>query len=308
MTCFYSVKLLLPEKLGETERSGIELVFSELLDTVSTSLERQNDGSWLLCALFDHKPYLSTLNDILFPALQKADSSLVNLKIEKLKERDWLAENISFFKPFEIGRFWIFGDHVKKIPAQWRIPLRMNAARAFGSGSHATTKGCLRAIQMIPGLKPQHILDLGCGSAILAIGAWRRWPMTKVVALDNDRVSVEVARANLRLNKVSPNSISIFVSDGFKNASLFHFSSFDLILANILARPLIQMSSEISTRLTSRGWIILSGVLKKQSVEVENAFRARGLRLWARLIDEDWVTLVMRPALIRPTFRIWRGG
>ena len=66
MTCFYSVKLLLPEKLGVTERSGIELVFSELLDTVSTSLERQNDGSWLLCALFDHKPYLSTLNDI-FP-------------------------------------------------------------------------------------------------------------------------------------------------------------------------------------------------------------------------------------------------
>lgn len=306
----YRVAITLPEHVTTSEVGHIETVFSELMDSLATSHLRLADHRWLVEALFDGEPDRPVVLAMLGQPLGVLGLDDIEPEVGLLEQRDWLAENRASFPPLHIGRIWIHGSHVDQPAPAGSLPLLVEAAQAFGSGTHPTTEGCLRAMQMIAALSrpaPGQVLDMGCGSAILAMGARRIWPSSWVMAADNDPIAVRVAGANARLNGIAPQQMRCVVSAGFAGREVRRIGPYDMILANILAGPLRRMASDLVPHLAANGWLILSGILNEQAVGVERAYAARGLRCWAMLRIGDWTTIVMRPAAIGAMPRLWHG-
>ena len=204
---------------------------------------------------------------------------------------DWVAENQRSFPPLSIGRFHVRGSHVEgpSPPGSWTIEL--DAGIAFGSGEHATTRGCLLAIEAAARRRrPRRALDLGCGSAILAIGLARAGT-PYVLASDIDRDSVRVAAENLRLNGVA-RRVAVRVSDGF--ARLPRRRGFDFAVANILAGPLVRLAPRLARALAPGGRLVLSGLLASQEREVSAAYRAQRLAFVGRRAINGWHTREFR--------------
>ena len=221
----------------------------------------------------------------------------VTVSVEALAHRDWLAENRAAFPPRHIGRFWVYGSHVtrRRPAASW--PLLVEAAQAFGSGTHPTTEGCLRAAETIFRTYRKsrwRVLDMGCGSAILGLGALRARPASTVIAADNDPVAVRTAVENRRINGIARHRMRCVVSTGFDAPSVRGAGPYDLVFANILAGPLCGMARDLVASTAAAGWIILSGILNEQADMVEARFAAHGARRARRLVIGDWTTLIMR--------------
>ena len=206
--------------------------------------------------------------------------------------RDWVSENLAGFPPIEVGRFFVHGSHFEqKIPAG-KIGLQMDAGLAFGSGEHQTTKGCLLAIDRLARMRKFSApLDMGCGSGILGLAAARLWRVP-VVMSDIDPLSVTVCRRNARANAVHPLT-TVLQSDGFANARIAKAGPYDLICANILARPLRAMAARIAGCLAEDGAVVLSGLLVGQEQFVLSAYREVGLHLKQRIRVENWLALVV---------------
>ena len=219
----------------------------------------------------------------------------------------WLAENRAAFPPLRIGRFWVFGSHVTTPRPAASLTLLIDAALAFGSGTHPTTEGCLRAMQMIRQIAPRRVLDMGCGSAILAMAASRLWPSCQTIAADNDPVAVRVAARNRALNAIAPAKMRLAVSQGFGSRIVCNHALYDLVLANILAGPLCRMAPDLVPRLAKGGWLILSGILNGQATAVEAAYRKQRLRVWQRIRIGDWTTIIMRPSAAGTMPQLWGG-
>ncbi len=212
-------------------------------------------------------------------------------EITPVAARDWVAENQASFAPLRVGRFFIHPGHYSGPVPRGTIAIRIDAGMAFGTGAHATTAGCLKALDEIARRRrPRHVLDLGCGSGILAIAAARlwRWP---VLASDLDPVAARIARANARHNRATP-WVRTLTAIGLRHPHLRR--RFDLIAANILARPLIRLAGDIVRHTAPGGYVILSGVLNHQATAVIAPYRARGLRLVARYRQAEWAALVLR--------------
>ena len=297
----------LPAQVTEPYVAEFEMVFSELLDSAAVSYQRNGAGGWVIEALFHDQPNLSVANVLLAPLFEKQALAPVSLKITDLPERDWLAENRAAFPPRKIGRFWVYGSHIKQAPPAGSLPLLVDTALAFGSGTHPTTEGCLRALQMIPGTPPRRVLDMGCGSAILAMAAHRKWPAAMIIAGDNDPVAIRVAATNRRLNHIAPATMHLAVSHGFASPYVRHSAPYDVMFANILARPLMRMAPDLCPHLARCGWLILSGILNEQIVGVRNAYQAQSLRCWYQIRIGEWTTLVMRPASAGSIPYLWSG-
>ncbi len=205
----------------------------------------------------------------------------------------WLARTQASFPEQHIGqRFAVRGTHLAGPPTPGRITLTLDAGLAFGSGEHGSTRGCLRALERVAHRRPRHILDMGTGSGILAMGAaclLRR----RVLATDIEPWSVRVAEQNIRLNRLS-HLIRVRLADGWRNATVRHGGPYDLVFANILARPLCAMAHDLAANLTPGGTVILSGLLATQARWVLAAHRRQGLRLERRLAEGVWTTLVLR--------------
>ena len=271
MARLFTVSLSLPARLSEGELRRIEVVFSELLDSVAVSHLRIADQSWLIEALFDFDPDRAMIAALLAPSLTEFGVVGAEPIVTPLEQRDWLAENRASFPPLHIGRFWVYGSHVKQARPAASLALLVDAAQAFGSGTHPTTEGCLRAIGMIAtGVRsaPRKILDMGCGSAILAMAAQRVWPASGIIAADNDPVAVRVAAGNARQNGIAPRQLRCVVSSGFSGRVVRRSGPYDIILANILAGPLRRMAPQLMPHLAAGGWVILSGILNEQAVAV----------------------------------------
>jgi ribosomal protein L11 methyltransferase len=205
----------------------------------------------------------------------------------------WLARSYASFAEQLIGRrFAVRGSHLHHAPAAGRITLTLDAGLAFGSGEHGSTRGALRALERVARRRPRRIVDLGTGSGILAMAAARlvHW---RVLAVDIEPQSVRVARANARRNRLG-HLIRTRQADGWRSPTVRHAGPYDLVLANILARPLRQMAWQLSTNLAPGGRVILGGFLHKQCRGVLAAHRGRGLRLELRLQEGDWTTLVLQ--------------
>ena len=206
----------------------------------------------------------------------------------------WLARTLSTFPEQCVGRrFAVRGTHLTGRPAPGRIVLLLDAGVAFGSGEHGSTRGCLRALERIAYRRPYRILDLGCGSGILAMAASRLLHRA-ALATDIDPWSVRVARQNVRLNHLA-NRVRCVRATGWQPGAQAG-APYDLVFANILARPLCRMAGSLAAHLAPGGTAILAGLLRSQLRMVLAAHRSAGLHLDFTLQEGAWTTLILRRA------------
>ena len=247
------------------------------------------DGSetWEVGGYFTEHP------DTVGLALLAASHGGAEFVVSELPETDWVAHVRRELSPVEAGQFFVYGSHdADKVP-DGSIALLIEAAMAFGTGHHGTTLGCLRALDRLAldGVAPAHVADVGCGTAVLAMAAARVWSDATVIASDIDQVAVDVAIANLRANGLDAR-IETLVAAGFDHDRLN--GPFDLVLANILKGPLIDLAPSMAAAMAPGGTAILSGLLVDQGEDVLTHYLASGFSLVDRLDIVDWTTLILR--------------
>jgi ribosomal protein L11 methyltransferase len=204
----------------------------------------------------------------------------------------WLARTVEAFPEQEIGRrFLIRPTHVEPRPTYGRIALTLDAGLAFGSGEHASTQGCLMALERLP-RRMRRVLDVGTGSGILAMGAAKLWHVG-ALASDIDPWSVRVTQENAAMNGLKPR-LRALLATGYDHPAITRGAPYDLIFANILARPLCAMAADLAAHLRPGGRAILAGLLGKQVRMVLAAHRRAGLVLERRISLDPWATLVLR--------------
>jgi len=217
--------------------------------------------------------------------------------IEILADIDWVRHSLDGLKPVRAGRFFVHGSHDRDKLTSGVLGIEIDAACAFGTGHHGTTAGCLEMIsKLMPVYRPRRILDLGTGSGVLAIAMAKlvSSPGTsRILASDNDQIAVDIARENMLINRTG-SAVQLVTATGFHHRLLRQNAPYDLIVANILARPLMSMAPLMARALTGNGSIILSGILGRQREAVLAAFRNQGLFHRRSLHREGWVTLFLR--------------
>jgi len=217
----------------------------------------------------------------------------LELQREQVPDIDWVAHSLEGLKPVRAGRFFVHGSHDRAKRRINDLAIEIDAGQAFGTGHHGTTSGCLDMIgEVIRRDHPQNALDLGTGSAVLAIGIAKLAPIP-VLATDIDPVAVAVARENVVKNGVAAR-VKTETATGFHHPSMRLAAPFDLIVANILARPLMQLAPEMRRHLAYGGSLILSGILESQREKVLAAYRIQGLFHQKTLHREGWVTLHLK--------------
>lgn len=216
------------------------------------------------------------------------------IRVMKLADIDWVSQVQKDFPPFALGRFYVHGSHAKDTVPHNHFPLLIDAVAAFGTGEHATTAGCLLALEAIKRKQPHipHALDIGCGTAILGIGAARLWKNARITACDNDPVAVRVSDVNFKANRIAARS-KAHVSDGYKMRSIKNVGAQPVVVANILAKPLMKMAKDAARHVAPGGTLILSGLLNEQENMVLAAHRAQGLYLKKRLRRGKWSILTL---------------
>ncbi|TAH32610.1 MAG: 50S ribosomal protein L11 methyltransferase [Alphaproteobacteria bacterium] len=244
---------------------------------------------WQLDAIFAAKPDLNTIKKMLRGVGCKWRS--INLK--KMPQTDWLKKNQESFAPIRAGRFYVHPSDKPKLPPSIQ-PIVIDAATAFGTGQHSSTWGCLIVIDRLARThKFSNICDMGCGTAILAMAAARIFPWARNLAVDIDPEAARVAKINLRCNKLH-GRIQAGVSKGFKPAIARNRGQYDLVLANILAKPLSLMARDMRGTVKKGGFVVLSGLLANQEPKVAMAYRQQSMRFCGRITRDGWHTLVFQ--------------
>ena len=240
-------------------------------------------GLWEVGGYFQERPDGSAL------ALLAAAFGAAEFAVSELPETDWVAHVRRELRPVEAGRFFVYGSHDAHRVPKGRIPLLIEAAMAFGTGHHGTTLGCLTALDALDAT-PGRIADIGCGTAVLAMAAKRMFPDARVIASDFDAVAVEVAEANLAANGMS-GQIACVEAAGFDHPDLA--GPFDLIFANILKGPLIDLAAPMAAHAAPGATVILSGILNEQADRVTEVYARSGFNPRDRLEIVEWTTLVL---------------
>ncbi|WP_299655211.1 50S ribosomal protein L11 methyltransferase [uncultured Tateyamaria sp.] len=245
-----------------------------------------DSGLWEVGAYFTDQPDDTAL--LLLTTAMGANAFTVS----ELPETDWVAHVKRELAPVEAGRFFVYGSHdADKIP-EGKHPLLIEAAMAFGTGHHGTTLGCLRALDRLAhaGIVADRVADIGCGTAVLAMGAAAIWD-ADIVASDIDAQAVDVARANLVANGMEA-KVKLAEAAGFDDPVLA--GPFDLIFANILKGPLMALAPDLTERLATGGHAILSGILNEQADDVAAHYTAHGNSLTHREEIGEWTTLTLQ--------------
>ena len=256
---------------------------------VADEPEESRPDSWLIHAYFEQEP---TGGDIAIL------SSLGNgpARVEQLGEQDWVTMSQAGLQPIRAGRFTVHTP--TSAPEPQRINFEIDAGLAFGTGQHATTSGCLAALDRLErkGTRFGNIADIGTGTGLLAFAALRLWPEAKCIATDIDPVAIDVARDNAAINGVKlghgAGELLLAAADGMDSPLLAARAPFDLIIANILAGPLIELAPEFVRALASGGTVILAGLLDTQATPVATAYEELGLTLAERASGE-WPVLIL---------------
>ena len=243
-------------------------------------------GLWEIAGYFTERP--DTAGLALLEAMYE-----VQFVVTEIPETDWVAKVKLDLAPVAAGRFFVYGSHDEDKVPEGAEPLLIEAAMAFGTGHHGTTLGCLLALDRLvgEGFSPRAVADIGCGTAVLAMGAARIWDV-RILASDIDEVAVEVAEANARANGLY-GRIECLEAAGFSHPVLAEAAPYDLIFANILKGPLVALSPEIAANLTKGGYAILSGILNEQAEEVIEVYAQNGTNLVERQVIGDWSTLLL---------------
>lgn len=216
--------------------------------------------------------------------------------IETVPDENWVAISQAALPPIEAGRFVVHGSHDRARVGMRPTAIEIEAGEAFGTGHNATTSGCLEAIDRVARRRRfARVLDLGCGTGVLGIAAARVMPRAAVTAVDNDPIATEIALANTRLNRVAAR-VRVVTASGFSHALLRRAGSFELVLANILPRPLIALAPSMRRALQPGGVAVLSGILNHQAGEVRARYQALGFRLVEARRHAGWTVLVLERA------------
>ena len=244
-------------------------------------------GLWEVGGYFEAPP------DGVALALLAAAHGAKDFAVSELPETDWVAEVRRELHPVAAGRFFVYGSHdADKLPDD-AVGLLIEAAMAFGTGHHGTTQGCLEALDALisEGFVAHNAVDIGCGTAVLALAAAKTWPET-VLASDIDQVAVDVARANAAANGLT-DRVTCVEAAGFEHRELSEKAPFDLIFANILKGPLIDLAPAMAQHSAKGGRVILSGLLIAQADDVIAAYVEAGFSLIRRAELGDWATLTL---------------
>jgi len=296
-----SWKLTLPCTKAEAERVEQDLTPFAEMDSPPVLMSSEPDESrpdeWRLDGYFETEP---TPEDIaLFRTLAPSAAGIEPV-IERLSDEDWVTMSQQGLEPIQAGRFFVHTPaHRDKAPAG-AVALEIDAGRAFGTGQHETTTGCLMALDRLKeqGIRFENILDLGTGTGLLAFAALRLWPQAKVAASDIDPVSIEVSEENAAINAIQLGTgngeVELIVAPGMEHDRLAARAAYDLIIANILAGPLIDLAPSVAKALAPGGRLILAGLLNTQAENVAAAYRRQGLMGSFEIVRGDWPTLVMR--------------
>jgi len=239
---------------------------------------------------------------------QKPDSALIERiralvpsmgdaapRIEKVEDEDWVTLSQGFLAPIRAGRFYVHtAAHADQVPAD-AVPFRIEASRAFGTGHHETTAGCLLALDRLAteGKSFRKIADIGTGTGLLGFGARTLWPDASILASDIDPISIDVTAENMAINAIPEDAITLVAADGMDHPAIQAAAPFDLIIANILAGPLIALAPDLTATLGQNGTIVLAGLLATQAEDVLAAYSAKGMRLTARIDSGDWSILTL---------------
>ncbi|MCV6593141.1 MAG: 50S ribosomal protein L11 methyltransferase [Silicimonas sp.] len=231
-------------------------------------------------------------------ALLAAVHGAADFAVSEVPETDWVAHVKRELTPVEAGRFFVYGAHDAHRVPEGRIALLIEAAMAFGTGHHGTTLGCLRAVDRLAdqGFAPRRIADVGCGTAVLAMAAATVWE-GEIIASDIDPVAVEVAEANLAANDLS-GRIDVVEAVGFDHAALK--GPFDLVLANILKGPLIDLAPAMAAAVAPGGIVVLSGLLVEQAEDVIAHYLDVGFNLTHREDIVEWTALTLTRSGLNP--------
>lgn len=263
---------------------------SEALDFPTAATTEQTDKSWVVDIYFEEAPDEAVLAGLLREVLGEA---VPGFSIVPLVEEDWVAKSLEGLKPVRAGRFLVHGSHDRDKVKPNDVAIEIEAGEAFGTGHHGTTAGCLAEIDRLHHLyRFENILDLGTGTGVLAIAIAKAWHQT-VLATDIDPVAVRVTKENARLNRVGWR-IDAFTAAGFGHAALTSRKPFDLVVANILAGPLIGLAPILTRHLAWHATVVLSGLLVHQGPRVIAAYRAQGLRVVRSSAREGWLTLTLQ--------------
>ncbi len=213
--------------------------------------------------------------------------------ISKIINKDWLKENRSSFPSINIDNFYIYGSHIKKKYPENKIPIKIDASFAFGTGSHETTKSCLNSLTYLSKIyKPKSVLDYGCGTGILGIASKKIFKNNKIAFVDIDINALKLTKINLKLNNISSRKIYLYNSNTMKNFNKKKY--YDLILANILFGPLTSLAPRLKFISKPNSFIILSGLLSDQIINIVNRYKMFGFKLKKKIIINGWGTVIMR--------------
>lgn len=283
-----------PRPVQITVETGVELldIIELRMEEVALAITRHVDKDFVV-------PYLSLIVDQ--AQAQEIQALITHIdpnakqRMLKLADIDWVTQVQKDFPPFSLGNFYVYGSHAKDTVPKNKHPLLIDAVAAFGTGEHATTAGCLLALEEVKRKNPRmrEVLDVGCGTAILGIGAARLWKNARIEACDNDGVAVKVSRVNFKANKIA-NRAKAWVSNGYKHRPIQKLNPQPVIVANILAKPLMKMARDAANKLAPGCTLILSGLMNDQENMVLFAHREQGLRLVKRMRRGKWSILVLR--------------
>lgn len=244
-------------------------------------------GLWEVGGYFEAAPDAAGL------ALLASLHGAKDFTVSELPETDWVAKVKRELTPVVAGRFFVYGSHdADKVPED-ALPLLIEASMAFGTGHHGTTLGCLKALDRLNAdAGPQDsVLDLGCGTAVLAMAAARVWPEAMILASDIDAVAVEVAEVNVAANDLV-GRVSCLEAEGLDHPGIAGAAPFDLVFANILKAPLIALAPGITAALKPGGRVILSGILNEQADEVAAVYTEAGNSVVSRDQIGEWTTIM----------------
>jgi ribosomal protein L11 methyltransferase len=281
----WSIRIDFALKPDDALRMQIETV----MEALGIALSSFEDGKgWRMETIADVKPRAADVRAALKPFGVVA-------AIDKLPQRNWVLESRKGLPPLIAGPFFIHGEHDRNKRPKKGIALEIDAGMAFGTGRHETTMGCIKALLRLKKThKFKRILDVGTGTGILAFAAWHLFGQP-VIAGDNDKDAVRVAKENAGINGLKKH-VRVVSSNGYKAKSIRDRAPFDLVTANILANPLIALAPALARNLARNGRAVLSGLMNDQAKDVLAAHRAVGLELDFRLRLGQWSVLVLKKA------------
>lgn len=294
-----SWKVTLPCTRAEAEMLDGDIAAFALMDrppVLMTSEMADDENLWQLDAYFEGKPSAAAIK--LLKSLVPSASAAKPL-VEALPDEDWVTLSQQGLEAVTAGRF-----HVRNIASDPELPGHVNllieAGRAFGTGQHETTAGCLAMLDRMRrvGMHCRNVADIGTGTGLLAFAALHLWRRAHAIASDIDAVAVEISADNARANAIAlgdgPGRLALVTAAGADHAAIVGRAPYDLLIANILAGPLIELAPSLCALVEDGGTIVLAGLLNEQADAVLRAYRAQGMRLAERSDRGDWPTLRLR--------------